>query len=276
MAFMRRLSLDGRVALVMGAGGGGIGTQTSLALAEAGATVVAVDVSEEQVRDTEARIAAAGGRCAGHVADARDAGAVARIVQESWDEHGAIDHLVNVVGGSRRGQWRRAEEYPEDMFDAVIEFNLRTHFLACREVGRRMIEHGVAGSIVNFSSIAGLHMLPYQIGYGAAKAAVINLTRALAVEWGPHGIRVNAIAPGGGIDTPRVMTPESRREDPIYGPANWNPLARSLDPEELAAAALFLVSDLASAVTGQTLTVDAGVTSRMPSGGLDVYGRYLP
>jgi len=269
------MRLDDRVALVIGCGGGGMGTQTSLALAEAGATVIAIDIHEEQVRDTEERIAAIGGQCRGFTADARDGTAITEIIDSTWGEFGAIHHLANVVGGSRMGEWYRAEEYPVDVFDGVIEFNLRTHFISCREVARRMIASGIHGSIVNFASIAGTFTLPYQIAYGAAKAAVINLTRTMAVEWGPHGIRVNAVSPGGGIETPRIMARRNGSEASVYDPQTWNPLCRAVRPEEVAALAWYLLSDLSSVVTGQTFTADAGVTSRMPSGGLDRWAPFL-
>jgi glucose 1-dehydrogenase len=225
-----------------------------------------------------------GGTCRAFTADARDDRAIADIVQKGWDEFGAIHHLFNLVGGSRSGEWHRAENYPLDVFDRVIEFNLRPHFLSCREVGRRMIENGIAGSIVNFASIAGTFTLPYQIGYGMGKAAVINMTRTLAVEWGPHQIRVNAIAPGGGIsrERPRLHDSGEVQERPdlepsttVNSPGSRNPLGRGLDSSELAAVALFLASDLASGVTGQTITVDAGVTSRMPSGDLEYWAHFL-
>ena len=140
---------------MIGCGGGGMGTQTSLALAEAGATVIGIDVSADQVRDTQDRVTAAGGRFEGFTADAEDLSAVRDIVQHAWDDFGAIHHLVNVVGGSRMGEWFRSEELPEDVFDSVIRFNLRTHFLSCREVARRQIESGIRGSIVNYGSIGG-------------------------------------------------------------------------------------------------------------------------
>jgi NAD(P)-dependent dehydrogenase (short-subunit alcohol dehydrogenase family) len=276
LTYLNSLRLDGKVALVIGCGGGGMGTHTSLALAEAGATVLAVDVFEEQVKDTEEQIAAIGGKCVGFTADARDVAAITEIVEMGWSEFGAVHHLANVVGGSRIGEFFRTEEYPEDVFDRVVEFNLRTHFVACREVARRLIASGTPGSIVNFSSLAGNYTLPYQVAYGAAKAAVINMTRTMAVEWGPHAIRVNAIAPGGGIETPRVMGRGDAPDDDIYDPIRWNPLGRKLKPDEVGSVALFLLSDLASAITGQTLTVDAGVSSRMPSGGLERWAAMLP
>jgi NAD(P)-dependent dehydrogenase (short-subunit alcohol dehydrogenase family) len=273
--FLEKLRLDGRIALVMGCGGGGMGTQTSLALAEAGATVIGVDVVPEQVSQTEELVRAAGGTFVGYPADAQDLDAVRQIVAEGWSRFGAIHHLVNVVGGSRMGEWFRAEELPEDVFDSVMRFNLRTHFLSCREVASRQIEHGIHGSMVNFGSIGGTHSLPYQIAYGAAKAAVMNMTRTMAVEWGPHGIRVNALAPGGGIETPRLMARQDTSTNSVYDAATWNPLGRKLKPEEVSSVALFLISDLASMITGQTITVDAGVTSRMPSGGLERWAPFL-
>jgi NAD(P)-dependent dehydrogenase (short-subunit alcohol dehydrogenase family) len=273
-SFLDRIRLNDGVALVIGCGGGGLGTQTSLALAEAGASVVAVDIASDRVAETEQRIQEAGGTCRGFTADAQDPDAIERIVQTAWDEIGPVQYLVNVVGGSKMGDWHRAEEYPLETFDAVMRFNLNTHFLSCRAVASRLIDRDLPGSIVNYSSLAGTFTLPYQLAYGAAKAAVINMTRTMAVEWGPHGIRVNAIAPGGGISTPRVMARQAG-PDPTEGPTSWNPLGRNLGPDEVASTALFLVSGLASVITGQTITVDAGVSSRMPSGGLDRWAPYL-
>jgi NAD(P)-dependent dehydrogenase (short-subunit alcohol dehydrogenase family) len=273
--FLDKLRLDGRTALVIGCGGGGMGTMTSLALAEVGATVVGVDLAPDEVKQTAELVEKANGRFRGFTADARDLDAIRDVIDKCWSEYGAIHHLVNVVGGSRMGEWFRTEELPEDIFDSVLAFNLRTHFLSCREVARRQIQGGVRGSIVNFSSFGGTHSMPYQIAYGAAKAAVSNMTRTMAVEWGPHGIRVNAVAPGGGIETRRMMGRKDTSANTVYDPATWNPLGRRLRPEEVSSVALFLISDLAIMVTGQTVIVDGGVTSRMPSGGLERWAEYL-
>jgi NAD(P)-dependent dehydrogenase (short-subunit alcohol dehydrogenase family) len=274
-SYLNKLRLDGRAALIIGAGGGGMGTATSLALAEAGATIVAVDLDADRVRETAEKVEARGGTCLAFTADARDASAVGAVIQQAWDELGAVHHLVNVIGGSQRNHWIRTEELAEDVFDEIIAFNLRTHFISCREVARRMIAHGIAGSIVNYSSISGTFSQPYQVGYSAAKAAVNGLTRTMAVEWGPHGIRVNAVAPGGGIFTPRFKQAQQRPDGAVYNPGETNPLGRGLEPEEIAATVLFLVSDLASAITGQTVGVDAGLSVRSAGMGLEEFAKYL-
>jgi NAD(P)-dependent dehydrogenase (short-subunit alcohol dehydrogenase family) len=269
------LRLDGRVAVVIGAGGGGMGTATSLALAEAGATIVAVDLDRERVHDTAKQVEAIGGTCVPVTADALDAGAIAEVVDQAWAEFGGVHHLVNVVGGSQSSQWIRTERLAEDIFDRVVAFNLRTHFISCREVARRMIEHGIAGSIVNYSSISGTFSQPFQVGYAAAKAAINGMTRTMAVEWGPYGIRVNAVAPGGGIFTPRFKQTQQRPDGIVYDPGETNPLGRGLEPDEIAATVLFLVSDLASAITGQIIGVDAGLSARSAGIGLDDFAKYL-
>jgi len=269
---VEKLGMHGRVALVVGCGGGAMGTHTSIALAEAGATVVGIDVSDEQVEDTRVRVEATGSTFVGFTGDAQDADVVRSVVAETWHRFGAIHHLVNVVGGSRSGDWYRAEAYPEASFDDVVAFNLRSPLLWCREVAHRAIDAGTPASIVNYASLAGIFTLPYQVAYGAAKAAVINMTRTMAVEWGPSQIRVNAIAPGGAIETPRA----GPNLGAIYGNESLNPLGRRLKPEEVSAVALFLLSDLASAITAQTIVVDAGQGSRAPMGDLDRWAAFLP
>ena len=264
--YSEMLRLDERVAVVIGAGGGGIGTHTSLALAEAGAIVAAVDVVEERVRDTERRIRSGGGKCVGYVVDARDASAVGKILDEIWRELGPIRHSVNVVGGSFPVH-HRAEEYSDELFEDVLSLNLKTQFQSSREVAKRMIQHGVGGSIVNFSSVAGTHGAPYQVAYSSAKAAILAMTRTMAVEWGPKNIRINAVVPGG-VRTPRIMARagQAARVGTVFDLATWAPLGRLCEPEEVAAAALFLISDLSRMITGQYLIVDGGVTTRPPFG----------
>jgi 3-oxoacyl-[acyl-carrier protein] reductase len=272
---IERIRLDGRTALVMGAGGQGHGLPTALALAEAGATVVAVDIDEAEAQKTASRITDGGGTCIAMCVDARDSRAVGTLVATVSSEVGPIHHLVNVVGGSRLGQDSRAEEMSDELFDDAIEFNVKTHFIACRAVAKLMIEQGIRGSIVNYASISGTHSQPYQIGYAAGKAAVMGMTRTMAVEWGPHGIRVNAVAPGGGILTANFMRFKESSTGPFYDQAKENPLGRGVYPEEVAATVLFLISDLSSAITGQTIAVDTGVTVRPPSMSLDIFEGFL-
>lgn len=263
-------SLEGRSVLVVGAGGGGIGTDSALCLAEAGAKVVAADWLEERVEEVVALLADRGLECVGLVADARSPEQADELVARSIAAVGDLHGLVNVVGGTQPGTWQRMEDYTDALYEDVLELNLRTAFLTCRAVGRHMLATGAGGSIVNFSSVSGLRAAPYHGLYGAAKAAVGSLTRTMAVEWGQAGIRVNAIAPS------RVQTPRVVRGGGTQKEATDNPLRRNIEVREVGNVVLFLISEMSSALTGQTFAVDAGVTAESPAGPAEVFAVRLP
>jgi NAD(P)-dependent dehydrogenase (short-subunit alcohol dehydrogenase family) len=260
--YLDRLRLDGKNALIFGAGGVGMSMQTSLALAEAGATVIPVDVTEEKVTSARRRIEEIGGRSAsGTTADLLDMDAAARAVADAIEQVGDIHILVNVAGGTKIGQWRGIEDTPYDVYAAVFDLNLNYTFVTCREVGKHMIERGIRGTIVNYASVSGLRSAPYHGPYGAAKAGMMALTRTMAVEWGRYGIRVNAVAPGsvGGSERRRALG------EPLPTGEN-NPLPVRPPEDAVPSAVLFLVSDLAATITGQTVVVDAGITAASPLG----------
>lgn len=249
--FLPRLRLDGKVALIVGAGGAGMGMQTTLALAEAGAGLACVDYSEEAVAAVTDRLR--GVRHRGIVANVAEPADIDRAVEETLEEFGRIDCLVNVVGGTRR-HWHRTDSFPIEGFDEVFTLNLRYAFLSSQRVGRHMIERRGGGAIVNFSSAgSGITSAPYHGPYGAAKTAIASLTRTMAVEWGEFGIRVNAVAPGS------VRTPSTGRLSLDMGD---EAVARWLDPEEVASVVLFLLSDLSRGINGQTISVDGGLSIR--------------
>jgi NAD(P)-dependent dehydrogenase (short-subunit alcohol dehydrogenase family) len=265
-----RIRLDGRTALVIGAGRGGMGTYTSLVLAEAGATIVAVDLTDELVTETREQVEALGAQSYGVTADVRDMAQVEEAVASAIRQAGRIDCLANVAGGMQVGQWQPVVDTPDDVYEAVMNLNFRYVFVACRAVGRHMIEERIDGRIVSYSSVSALASAPYHAVYGAAKAAVISLTHTMALEWGKHGIRVNAVAPGG-VNTPRPRSGD--RGDPEEFARGWNPLGRRIPPDEVPAAVLFLLSDLSGMITGQTIVVDAGVTARTPLGPIERFAR---
>lgn len=255
---MKVIDFGGRAALVVGGGGGGIGTAMAVALAEAGADVGAVTFVAEHAEDTVSRVRALGRRAAAVVADVTDDGALVAAIASVASELGTVRHLVNVVGGSLVDDWHRALDYDMGAFDRIVARNLRYAVLSCREVARGLVAAGNPGSIVNISSVAA-RGVPLLGAYGASKAGLESFSRTMALEWAPMGIRVNLVAPG------TVKTPRAGRSD-LPEAVQSIPLRRRGEPSDIADAALFLLSDMAAYITGQTLSVDGGSTLGGPGG----------
>lgn len=251
-----KFSLEGQVAIVTG-GGQGLGKVFCLAFAEAGADVVVAEINPTTGQQTVDDVARLERRALAIETDVRSRESVQNMVSAALGEFGQIDVLMNNAGIVK---WCPAEEVPEEDWREVMDVNLNGLFLCCQEVGKHMIERR-RGSIINIASMSGLivNRPQDQTSYNASKAAVIQLTKSLAVEWAPHNIRVNAMAPGYmGTDMAKPFF-----ENPEYGP-HWIgaiPMKRPGKPEELGPAAVFLASDASSYVTGATLVVDGGYTA---------------
>lgn len=246
------ISLAGRTAVVVGGGGGGIGTSVCERVAAAGAGIIAISAEREHVDDTVARVSPLGVEASAQVADVSDFDALTTAIDQGAEALGTPDLLVNVVGGVTPQYWHRLSDYPIETFDHLLTTNLRYAFVSAQHVARRLISEGRPGAFVNISSIASRGQ-PLLGAYGAAKAGLDSLTRTMAMEWGRHGIRVNGLAPG------TINTPRSGRD-----PDEVDPMAASITlqrrgrPDDIADVALFLLSDLAGYVTGQTIAVDGG------------------
>jgi 3-oxoacyl-[acyl-carrier protein] reductase len=253
------LDLSGRVALVTG-GATGIGAATARALAHHGADVViASRTAAELDAAAEAVRQATGRRCLAVPTDVKDEAQVARMVERALDAFGRLDILVNNAGGARMGP---LAQLPTRGWDASYDLNVRSAFFCTREAGRHFLAQR-SGAIVNVSSAAGVNGVKGGAHYASAKAALQMFTKVSAAEWGPHGVRVNCVAVGLVASERAVEAWRVAGIDPREASAS-TPLRRPGVPDEVANAILFLASDAASYITGQTLGVDGGP----PMGGI--------
>ena len=246
--------LTNRVAVVTG-GSRGLGQEFAEGLAEAGASLMICARREQWLTPTLEEMRARGFKIEGRVCDVTDPQQVESVVAATIETYGRIDILINNAGIS----WgERPEAMSLDAWKKVLDTNLTGAFLFAQAAGREMLK-ARSGSIINIASVAGLRSStrgPYFAGYTASKAGLMGLTRDLAATWGPHGIRVNAIAPG--YFHSRLADPVIQHIEPTL--KQRNPIPRVGDAGELKGVALFLASDASSYITGQTIIVDGGAT----------------
>jgi NAD(P)-dependent dehydrogenase (short-subunit alcohol dehydrogenase family) len=254
-----------RVAIVTGAGsvgpGWGNGRATAVRLAEEGAKVFAVDKDEASLKETVAR---APGSVKTHLCDVTHGAAVAEMVEKCIAAFGRVDVLVNNVGGSAAGG---PVEMSEEIWNAQVDHNLKSVFLACKHVLPVMERQG-SGAIVNIASSSGIRWTgAAQVAYAATKAGVIQLSKVVAVQYAPKGIRVNCVVPGQ-LHTPMVEARLAKQraggdvEALLKSRIKRIPLGFAGDGRDTANAVLFLASDEARFITGAELVVDGGMTVR--------------
>ena len=252
------LGLRGRVCVVTGSGSG-IGRGIALAFARVGARVAVLDLNAEGTEATREEIVRLGGEAVAIGCDTSDEAGVAEAAERSAKALGPCDVLVNNAGVLRSGS---LDTLPLALWNQVLAVNLTGYFLCSQVFGAQMRAKG-KGAIVHIASISSAEATAFAGAYGTAKAGVRMLSHQLAVEWGPHGIRSNAVHPGM-IMTPMVKSVydqagvEKRRSESI-------PLGRIGQPDDIAQAVLFLASDRAAYITGDDVTVDGGFTRMLMS-----------
>ncbi|MDE1857149.1 MAG: glucose 1-dehydrogenase [Candidatus Micrarchaeota archaeon] len=254
---LSRFRLDGKCAIVTGVSSG-LGIAFSEALAEAGADLVVCARREEQLRMNASEIASATGRKVVPVAaDVSKEEDIIRVIKTAEQNFGKVDIMIPSAGTAATAP---STDMKKEDWDRVIATNLTGVFLSCRHAIRSMVEHKVGGSVINIASIYGLNGDMFPVApYYAAKGAIVNMTRALAVEFCKQNIRVNAIAPG---FFPSEMTTAVLQDPQILKYIEGKtPLGRLGRPDELKGAVVFLASDASSYVTGQTIPVDGGWTA---------------
>jgi NAD(P)-dependent dehydrogenase (short-subunit alcohol dehydrogenase family) len=252
---LEKFSLKGQVGIVTG-GGQGLGKTFCQAFADVGADIVVAEINSKTGLETALELEDKGRRALFVETDVADRHSVQNMVDRSLAEYGKIDFLMNNAGITI---WDDAQDVSFEDWHKVMKINLDGVFYCAQAVGRHMIERR-QGRIINIASMSGLivNRPQGQASYNTSKAAVIHLTRSLAVEWAPYHIRVNALAPG-------YMATEMAQpffDDPHYG-GIWMdaiPMKRPGQPEELGPAAVFLASEASSYVTGATLVIDGGFT----------------
>lgn len=247
-----QLDFRGRGVIVTG-GGTGIGFATARQLARLGANVAIASRSADELEAAAARIREeSGSRCIAIPTDVKNEDAIIHLVERTRAEFSKIDVLVNNAGGTRMAP---LEQIPTKGWDSIFDLNLRSAYICTREAGRHMIAEK-RGAIVNISSGAGITGVKGGAHYSAAKSALQMFTRVSAAEWGKYGIRVNCVAPGAIASERALAAWQVARLDPRT--LRGNPLKRTGTPDEIANMIVFLASDAASFVSGQTIAVNGG------------------
>jgi len=248
---------DNQTAIVSGAGQG-IGFEIARQLSMKGASVLLNDINPERAEEAAQKISAAGGHCLPIVGDVSDIGFLYQMVEKAVATFGKLNIAIANAGITTYGKFL---EYSPESFQRLLSVNLRGSFFLAQAAARQMRQQETGGNLLLISSVTGCQAYPELTAYGMTKAALQMLAKCLAVELAPYQIRVNALVPGA------TVTERTLQDDPDYAKV-WQklmPTGRACTPEDIANAALFLVSPQAVQITGQSLIVDGGWSSVSPS-----------
>jgi len=264
------LGLEGKKILILG-GGQGMGESSAVLLARAGCDVALADLELPRAQRVAERVTGLGRKARAYAVDVTNDSALEAAIRRADDDMGGLDGMATIIG---MANFKPLLDMSMDDWELDIRRNVRYFFLAAKTLAGLLIKGSRSGAMVCITSVDGLQSAPYHAPYGAAKAGLVNLVRSMSEEWAEHGIRINALAPGA-IITPRI--PEWGGELEKQRTLRI-PMRRRGTTDEIGKGVLFLLSDLASYVTGHTLAVDGGFTAvgpldygetlrRLPKGG---------
>ena len=256
MAALGRFGLEEKIVVVTGAGRG-IGRTIAIEAVQSGAKVAVGSRTEDELNTLAVEVTGMGGECFVHPLDVTDVASIRAFFQGVVAHYGRIDVVVNNAGYNKLAP---ALDYDEELYDTIVDANLKNVFFCSQSAAKQMIAQGGGGNIVNISSQAGVVGAPERAPYSGAKGGVNNLTKTLAAEWATHGIRVNAVAP---TVTRSPLAEQAMKDSQVFADAikTKNLLRGDLaEPGEISAPVIFLASDAASMITGHTLVVDGGWT----------------
>jgi NAD(P)-dependent dehydrogenase (short-subunit alcohol dehydrogenase family) len=259
------IDFTGKTILVCGIHKGGMGGATCRQIARAGGAIIALDWSQDYVDAIAEEIRALGGTIYTMVADLTDAAACEKVIPAVLEKFGPIDGIANIAGGTRAEEWMPLDETPADSFWKTVQLNFAYVFYLARDAANEWIRTGRPGAIVSVGSVSAKDGAPWHGPYGAAKSALIALTRTMANEWGEFGIRANTVSPGA-VLSERVQAKGAAMS--AAAKASRDPAGKVIftEPTELANAITFLLSDLASGISGQNLTVDRSLSTKFCGG----------
>ena len=259
------VDLSGKTILICGCHKGGIGGATARQVAKAGGALVLLDKDQETVDACAAEVRALGGTAHTMVADLYDVAACEQVIPRILKDFGPIDGVANVVGGTTAQEWLPLDQTPTDVFWKTMQLNFAYTFFICRDAAKWWIENERAGAIVNVGSISAKDAAPWHGPYGAAKSGVIALSRTMANEWHEFGIRANSVSPGA-VMSQRVIDKSAGMSDAAKNSREASDTVIFTEPVELANAITFLLSDLASGISGQNLIVDRSLSTKFAGG----------